>query len=70
MCKLSGYISAYLHSSDDKKTVTNYAQWKTLQDFQNILKNEQAQKHMKLAAEIATELKPVTYNSIWTHSNE
>jgi antibiotic biosynthesis monooxygenase (ABM) superfamily enzyme len=69
MCKLPGYVSANLHISDDKKTVTNYAQWATLQDFQNIMKNEEAQKHMKLAASIATEFKPITYNSIWTHSN-
>ena len=69
MCKLPGYVSANLHISDDKKTVTNYAQWATLQDFQNMLKNEEAQKHMKLAASIVTEIKPTTYNSIWTHTN-
>jgi hypothetical protein len=34
-----------------------------------MLKNEEAQKHMKLAASIATEFKPATYNSIWTHAN-
>jgi antibiotic biosynthesis monooxygenase (ABM) superfamily enzyme len=70
MCKLPGYISANLHISDDKKTVTNYAQWATLQDFQNMLKNEEAQKHMKQAGSIAIEFRPVTYNSIWTHSND
>lgn len=68
MCKLPGYISANLHIGDDKKTVTNYAQWASLSDFQNMLKNEEAQKHMKLAASIAIEFKPVTYNSVWTHS--
>ncbi len=70
MCKLPGYVSANLHISDDKKTITNYAQWATLQDFQNIMKNEEAQKHMKLAASIATGFKPITYNSIWTHAND
>ncbi len=69
MCKLPGYISANLHISDDKKTITNYAQWATLENFKNMLKNEEAQKHMKLAASIATEFKPATYNSIWTHAN-
>ncbi len=69
MSKLPGYISANLHISDDKKTVTNYAQWATLQDFQNMLKNEEAQKHMKLAASIATGFTPVTYSIIWTHSS-
>lgn len=68
MCKLPGYISANLHISDDKKTVTNYAQWSSVADFKNMLKNEQAQIHMKKAASIATEFKPVTYSEIWIHS--
>ena len=33
MSKLPGYISANLHISEDKKTLTNYAQWATLVDF-------------------------------------
>lgn len=69
MCKLPGYISANLHISDDKKTITNYAQWATLQDFQNMMKNEQAGKHMKMAAELTEEFKPVTYSIIWSNSN-
>lgn len=67
MCKLPGYVSANIHISYDKKTVTNYAQWTTLQDFQNMLQNEEAQKHMKLAASVATAFTPVTYNHFWTH---
>ena len=70
MCKLPGYISANIHISDDKKTVTNYAQWASLQDFQNMLKNDEAQKHMKRAGSIATEFRPVTYSTIWTHTNK
>ncbi len=68
MCKLPGYVSANLHISDDKKTVTNYAQWKSIQDFQTMLKDQKAQKHMKKAAELAIEFRPVTYNQIWTDS--
>ncbi|MDQ2718758.1 MAG: antibiotic biosynthesis monooxygenase [Bacteroidota bacterium] len=69
MSKMPGYISANIHMGDDGKTVTNYAQWATLEDFKNMLKNEEAQKHMKLAASIATGFTPVTYNIIWTHTN-
>lgn len=69
MSKFPGYISANLHISDDKKTLTNYAQWTSLEDFQNMQKNEEAKKHMKLAASIATGFKPITYNTVWTHSN-
>lgn len=68
MRKLPGYISANLHVSDDKKTITNYAQWATLDDFKNMLKNAEAQKHMKKAGEISVEFRPVTYSAIWTDS--
>ncbi len=68
MSRMPGYISANLHISDDKKTITNYAQWASLTDFQSMQKNEEAQIHMKKAASIATEFKPVTYSAIWTHS--
>lgn len=69
MTRFTGYISANLHISDDKKTVTNYAQWASLEDFTNMLKDEEAQAHMKSAASIAIGFKPVTYNIIWTHAN-
>lgn len=70
MSKLPGYVSANLHLSDDHKTVTNYAQWATLEDYQNVTKHEEARKHMQRAAAVATSFTPVTYPELWTHSNE
>jgi quinol monooxygenase YgiN len=64
MSKFPGYISANLHISTDKQTVTNYAQWASLADFQHMMQNEEAQAHMKQAAIIATGFKPVTYSEI------
>lgn len=69
MARFPGYISANLHISDDKKIVTNYAQWASLEDYANMLKDEEAREHMKLAASIAIGFKPITYNTVWTHSN-
>jgi len=69
MTRFPGYISANLHISDDKKIVTNYAQWKSLEDYTNMLKDEEARKHMKLAASFATGFSPITYNTVWTHNN-
>ncbi|MEO8403995.1 MAG: antibiotic biosynthesis monooxygenase [Chitinophagaceae bacterium] len=66
MSKLPGYVSANLHSSHDKKTLTNYAQWVGVHDFENMMNNKEAQEHMKKAAEIAIDFKPVTYDSIWS----
>ena len=68
MSKYPGYISANLHVGDDGKTVTNYAQWASLEDYENMLKDEAALKHMKLAASFAVDFKPVTYSEIWTHN--
>lgn len=69
MSTFPGYISANLHISDDKKTITNYAQWASLADFKNMMKQEAAQEHMKRAAALAVEFKPVTYSTVWSHSN-
>lgn len=68
VCKMKGYISANLHVSDDKKTVTNYAQWKSVEDFTAMQQAPEVQEHMQKAAALAIEYKPVTYNFIWTHS--
>ena len=68
MSKLPGYISANLHVGDDQKTVTNYAQWATLEDYQNALRDETARQHMQQAAALTAEFRAVTYNSIWSHS--
>ena len=69
MSRMPGYISSNIHISDDKKTITNYAQWSSLEDFQNMLQNPEARQHMTKAAVIAREFRPVTYNKVWTHSN-
>lgn len=66
MSKLPGYISANLHVGDDWRTVTNYAQWATVEDYQNALKDELALTHIKQAAAMAIEFSPVTYTQIWS----
>lgn len=70
MCKLPGYISANLHLSDDTKRITNYAQWRSLDDFKNALLNEEAQKHRQAAAALAESFEPHTYHIIWQHHAE
>ncbi len=64
--KMPGYISANVHMGDDGKTVTNYAQWASLQDYQNVFAVPEVTEHMKKAADIAIEFKAITYNTIWT----
>jgi len=67
--KMPGYISANIHMGDDGKTITNYAQWASLEDSKNVVANHEVMHHMQKAAAIAKEFKPVTYHTVWAHSN-
>ena len=60
-------MSANLTVSDDQKTVTNYAQWATLADYQNVMNDAGAKQHMQRAASLAISFSPVTYDKIWMH---
>lgn len=67
--KIPGYISANIHMGDDGKTVTNYAQWASLQDYQKMFTIPEVMEHIKKAAALALEFKPATYHTIWTDGN-
>ena len=66
MSKQSGYISANIHMGDDGKTVTNYAQWASLEDYQKVLTVPEVMEHLKTSAALAIKFEPVTYNTIWS----
>ena len=55
---LPGFISANIHKSYDGRRVVNYAQWRSREDFEAMLENQEARPHMKRAAEMA-EFDPV-----------
>ena len=54
MKNISGFVSASIHKSADGVRVTNYAQWRSREDFAAMLKNPEATAHMKPITEIAT----------------
>ena len=54
MKNILGFISANIHKSADGVRVVNYAQWRSREDFAAMLKNPEAQIHMKPITEIAT----------------
>ncbi|MGG6265203.1 antibiotic biosynthesis monooxygenase family protein [Leptolyngbya sp. AN03gr2] len=60
MANLPGFISANIHASLDGTRVTNYAQWRSVEDFRAIFKNPEAIAHMPAIGEIA-ESDPVLY---------
>ena len=54
MKNLPGFVSANIHKSADGVRVANYAQWRSREDFEAMLKNPEATAHMKPISEIAT----------------
>jgi heme-degrading monooxygenase HmoA len=61
MKKQPGYISANIHKSLDGTRVTNYAQWRSKDDFEAMLENPEAAKHMQEASQLAIKFEPHLY---------
>ncbi len=70
MRQKSGFVSANLHVSQDKRHVTNYAQWRSQQDLDAMMEDQAAQDHMREAASIATSFDPIYYELRETLSAE
>jgi quinol monooxygenase YgiN len=62
----SGFVSANIHASLDGGTVVNYAQWRSVEDFQAMLANPAAQPHMEACAALAT-FEPHLFTVVSSH---
>ena len=51
--KVKGFISSSLHRSIDRTKVTMYAQWKSMEDYQNMRNNATASPYLEQALKIA-----------------
>jgi len=67
MRHLPGFISANIHRSLDGKKVVNYAQWRSVEDFEAMLKNPAAKPHTEQAAALG-EFEPGLYEVVDTQS--
>jgi heme-degrading monooxygenase HmoA len=56
-----GYVSVNIHKSLDGTRVTNYAQWRSQEAFEAMLRNSEAAEHMGEAARIAEKFEPHLY---------
>lgn len=56
-----GFVSATIHRSLSGKHVTNYAQWRSKEDFEAMQKNPDCQVHMKTASQPAEKFEPDLY---------
>src|SRR5438552_15392141 len=54
MRHLPGFISANIHNSFDGRHVVNYAQWRSRDAFEAMLRNPDARPHMARAAALAS----------------
>ena len=61
MSKQPGFIAANIHRSLDGTQVTNYAQWRSREAFEAMLRNQETAEHMGEAARIAERFEPHRY---------
>jgi len=66
MIGLPGFVSANIHRSLDGVKVVNYTQWRTTRDFEAMLRNAAAQKHMRSAEQLAISIEPHLYTVVFT----
>jgi quinol monooxygenase YgiN len=55
---LPGFVSANIHASLDQTRVVNYAQWATMEDFDDMRNNKEVQAHMAQIMTIAESADP------------
>ena len=61
MKRQPGFVSANIHRSLSGKHVTNYAQWRSKQDFEAMQRNPECKEHMMAAARLAEKFEPELY---------
>lgn len=59
MSHRAGFVSANLHISADRRHVANYAQWRSKEDVDAMMRDPQARVHIGEAAKIATQFEPI-----------
>jgi len=59
--KLPGWVSSSLHASLDGKTVVNYAQWKTKEDWEAMVRNPEAKKRLDAMHQLVLSSSPHLY---------
>lgn len=67
MRHMPGFISANLHLSRDRRHVANYAQWRSKEDLEAMMKNPDAGVHMREAASLAISYDPIYYDLRESH---
>jgi len=67
MRHLPGFVSANIHRGLEGTRVANYAQWASREHFEAMLRDPEAQKHMRAAAALVSRFEPHLYEVVSTH---
>jgi quinol monooxygenase YgiN len=70
MNQLPGFVSANIHRSLDGTRVVNYAQWRSVEDFEAMLRDANAQEHMQAATQLAERVEPHLYRVVFADPAE
>ena len=68
MRHVPGFISANIHKSLDGVRVTNYAQWRSREHFEAMLRHPEAIPHMQACAALAESAEPHLYDVASVHN--
>jgi quinol monooxygenase YgiN len=68
MRHLPGFVSANIHRGLEGTRVANYAQWASREHFEAMLRNPEAQHHMRAAAALAQKFEPHLYEVVSVHA--
>lgn len=63
----AGFVSASIHRGAADDRVANYAQWRSLEDFEAMQSDPEAREHMKACAALAEEFDPQFYSVMSVH---
>ena len=63
MKRVPGFVSANIHRGLDGRHVVDYAQWRTRDNFEAMLRDPEAQAHMQKIAQMA-EAEPLLYEVV------
>ena len=60
--KQPGFIAAGLHVNDAQTRIANYSQWRTREDFQQMLRSDEMRKRNRQIYELCRSFEPVMYD--------
>jgi quinol monooxygenase YgiN len=65
-----GFVSAALHVNDAQTRVANYSQWRSRDDFKNMLRTEEMRRRNRRINALCRSFEPVMYDVLAVHPKD